>query len=206
MPSSPDEACSLQKINHGKTNTMLRFALLLFSFILSFASIAQELGSLTVEKIMRDPKWIGTSPSNPFWSHDGTMLYFQWNPEKNLGDSTYYITVKNFNPVKASVEEKQSIISASNAEYNKARTTYTYSKDGDVFYVNLKSNRTIRITQTTESESNPQFSFNETRIVYHRNSNLYSWDIQTGETIQLTNTGRSSERSERRQNESSRNP
>jgi len=44
------------------------------------ATSAQQLGKLTVEKIMRDPKWIGTSPSNPMWSVDGNLLFFNWNP------------------------------------------------------------------------------------------------------------------------------
>src|SRR5882724_7365814 len=39
-------------------------------------------GKLTVEKIMQDPKWIGTSPSDPYWSRDGKYLFFNWNPEK----------------------------------------------------------------------------------------------------------------------------
>jgi hypothetical protein len=36
---------------------------------------------LTVEKIMKDPKWIGTSPSNVFWSQDSKSVFFSWNPK-----------------------------------------------------------------------------------------------------------------------------
>jgi hypothetical protein len=48
--------------------------------------------SLTIEKIMSDPEWIGTSPSNPFWNADGSKLFFEWNPEKAPSDSLYFIT------------------------------------------------------------------------------------------------------------------
>ncbi|MEN9600268.1 MAG: hypothetical protein RL596_2592, partial [Bacteroidota bacterium] len=34
---------------------------------------------LTVEKIMSDPRWIGTSPSNAFWSNDNKTVFFSWN-------------------------------------------------------------------------------------------------------------------------------
>ncbi|UCC44383.1 MAG: hypothetical protein JSU65_00175, partial [Candidatus Zixiibacteriota bacterium] len=36
---------------------------------------------LTVEKIMRDPKWIGESPDWISWSEDSKSIYFWWNPE-----------------------------------------------------------------------------------------------------------------------------
>lgn len=48
-------------------------------FLLSFTLQAQTLTELTVEKIMRDPRWIGSSPSNIFWGQDGQTLYFNWN-------------------------------------------------------------------------------------------------------------------------------
>ena len=54
--------------------------------ILSSRISAQE---LTVEKIMRDPQWIGTSPDNVFWGADNQTVYFSWNPEKKLSDSRY---------------------------------------------------------------------------------------------------------------------
>ncbi|HEV7781525.1 MAG TPA: DPP IV N-terminal domain-containing protein, partial [Chitinophagaceae bacterium] len=156
--------------------------------LLSFTSFSQGPSKLTVEKIMRDPKWIGTSPSGTFWSQDGTKLYFLWNPEKAPSDSLYYITITNKTPVKATVAEKQVLNAQGNPNYNLSRTQQVYVKDGDIFYTDIKTGKIKRITQTVDVESNPQFSFNETKIVYSRNQNLYAWDIMNGETIQLTNT------------------
>ncbi len=157
--------------------------------LLSFSQLhaQQKLGKLTVEKIMRDPQWIGTSPSNVQWSNDGSRLYFNWNPEKNTADSLYSISIMNRTPVKASSAETQTFNATGNFVYNQSRSAYTYSKDGDVFFVDMRSNKTKRITQTNDFESNPQFSFNQAKIVYNRNMNLYAWDIATGETMQLTN-------------------
>jgi Tol biopolymer transport system component len=149
--------------------------------------IAQKLDKLTVGKIMRDPKWIGTSPSNLSWSNDGKTLYFSWNPEQATSDSLYYITLDNKNPVKATTAQKRHMATINNTIYNQARTAYIYASNGDVFITELKPARTRRITQTLDNESNPQFSFNDAKVVYTRNSNLYAWDIATGETQQLTN-------------------
>src|SRR5688572_33011942 len=79
-------------------------------------------GKLTVETIMRDPKWIGTSPAGPQWSTDGKTLYFSWNPEKAIADSLYFITLENKTPVKATVYQKQLFIAANALQYNKPRT------------------------------------------------------------------------------------
>jgi dipeptidyl aminopeptidase/acylaminoacyl peptidase len=162
---------------------------ILFLLLLSIAiktNAQNPLGKLTVEKIMRDPKWIGTSPSNLSWSADGKTLYFSWNPENAPADSLYYVTASNKTPVKATVTQRQQLLAANNLVYNKKRTAYTYVKEADVFYTELKPARTRRIVRSTDIEFNPQFSFNDTKLVYTRNQNLYAWDIATGETIQLT--------------------
>lgn len=142
---------------------------------------------LSVEKIMRDPKWIGTSPSNLQWSNDGQQLFFNWNPGKAAADSLYYITLTNHVPAKATPQQVQELNSTGTYVYNLLRTAYVFSKDGDIFYGDVKTGKTKRITQTTDAESNPQFSFSETKIVYTRNQNLFAWDIAGGETLQLTN-------------------
>jgi dipeptidyl aminopeptidase/acylaminoacyl peptidase len=174
---------------------MLRFfSSLFFLFLLVSANAQTSLDKLTVEKIMRDPKWMGSSPSSTSWSADGSRLFFQWNPNNEPADSLYYITGDNKTPVKATVAQKQDLLQVNALTYNMARTAYVYNKDGDIFFTELKPRRNRRVTQTIESESNPQFCFNESRIVYSRNQNLYAWDINSGETIQLTNirTGESS--------------
>jgi len=164
----------------------------LFAFGLALLSAShclsqQKLDKLTVEKIMRDPKWIGTSPSNVYWSADGNTLYFNWNPDNSPSDSVYFITLTNHNPAKASITQKQNIVSYSNTTWNTARTAYVFTKDGDIFFRDLKTGNTKRIVQTTETEINPVFSFDDKKIVYTSNMNLYAWDIASGETMQLTN-------------------
>ena len=164
---------------------LFAFVFLLFSLTICLAQ--QKLDKLTVEKIMRDPKWIGTSPSNIYWGADGNSLYFNWNPDNLSSDSVYFITLTNHNPVKASVEQKQNIIPVYSTTWNQNRTACVFTKDGDVFFKDIKTGNTKRIIQTTEKETNPVFSFDDKKIVYTSNLNLYAWDIATGETMQLTN-------------------
>lgn len=154
--------------------------------IATIASSQKTLGPLTVEKIMRDQKWIGSSPSNPYWSADGKYLFFLWNPDNAKADSVYYVTLTDKTPKKATYEMRQAIPSLNSIVYNNGRTAYTYTRDGDLFYVDAaKAER--RITQTLEAETSPQFAQGDTKIVFSRSQNLFAWDIATGLTTQLTN-------------------
>jgi len=166
----------------------MRKSVVFFAMLVSASCIAQtQLGKLTVEKIMRDPKWIGTSPSNVNWSYDSKYIYFNWNPEKAVADSLYYISSANLVPQKASYQQKQSLLRPDDIAYNSNRTSFVYDKEGDIFFADTKTGKERRITQTEDIESNPRFSFNDTKVVYSLNQNLYAWDISTGFTMQLSN-------------------
>lgn len=158
--------------------------------LVCFSSFAQ----LTVEKIMRDPKWIGTSPSNVFWSADSKKIYFSWNPDKKISDSTYVYTVgTNGAPARASLQEVQVAQAQNNAVFNEARTKMLYVLRGDLYLVDIASGKTTRITQTQDQEFAPRFILKDEWVVYNRNQNLYAWHTQNGSTLQLTNISRGAE-------------
>ncbi len=166
---------------------MKNFALAL-AILIAQVSVAQnQLGKLTVEKIMADPKWMGSSPSNLQWSADGKLLYFRWNPDAVAADSIYYISTENTTPQKATIAMRQNQVLAGRVNYNFAHTAYTYGQNGDLYYVSAIGIAPIRITQTTDMETSPQFGFNEKKIVYEKDNNLFAWDISNGTTMQLTN-------------------
>lgn len=148
---------------------------------------------LTVEKIMRDPKWIGTSPSNISWSPDSRSVYFNWNPTGAVSDSTYYYHLSGGEPQKAGYFEAQKINAMSTAVYNSNYSQFVYTYRGDLYLADARSGKTIRITQTEESESQPRFIMKDEWVCYNRNQNLYAWNIHTGVTQQLTNITRGAE-------------
>ena len=159
-----------------------------FAWLMVLAANAQnQLGKLTVEKIMRDPEWMGTSPANISWSYDSKYIYFNWNPEKAITDSLYYVSKENLVPQKTSYQQRQSLLRKRDITYNSNRTVYVYDKDGDIFMADAKTGKERRITQTEGFETNPSFSFNDAKIVYTLNQNLYAWEIATGLTVQLSN-------------------
>jgi dipeptidyl aminopeptidase/acylaminoacyl peptidase len=142
---------------------------------------------LTVEKIMRDPKWIGTSPNNVFWSQDSKTVFFGWNPTQQISDSVYQFTIGTKDPSSSNYLETQKAAAINNGIYNSTYTELTYVYRGDIFLLDLKSNKTIRVTQTEDFESNPKFANNNEWLVYNKNQNLYAWNKKAGTTQQLTN-------------------
>ncbi|WP_240773237.1 prolyl oligopeptidase family serine peptidase [Pontibacter sp. SGAir0037] len=160
---------------------------LLFCLLLGGSAVqAQQRNMvLSVEKIMRDPKWIGTSPDNVFWSEDGSKVYFSWNPEGNRYDSLYSVLVSGKNMKKVSAQERRNLPSPY-GRYNKARTKKVYEKNGDIFLYDIKSGKVQQVTNTTERESSPSFSFDEQEVLYLSNGNMFSWSHSSGQVRQLS--------------------
>src|SRR5258706_6326934 len=157
---------------------------LLFLLLIAVSAQAQQLAPLTVEKIMRDPKWMGVAPSNIFWSEDGKQIYFNWNPEKLPGHSLYAVSLTNLTPATVSPAFRRQLPSFGN--YNQAHTKKVFEKNGDIFLLYILTNKTVQITNSVERESNPSFSFDERKVVFIASSNLFSWDSGSGSFTQLT--------------------
>ncbi|CAN5351481.1 prolyl oligopeptidase family serine peptidase [soil metagenome] len=156
---------------------------------------------LTVETIMQDPKtWVGTSPSNPFWSDDSRTLYFNWTPpvntEKAKSDSLYKVTftasAKNkklaaSQPVKVSPAERRALTTGPTTAYNQAFTQRLFERQGDIFLVDVRSGSIRQLTNTVEVETDAVFSGDQQHVVFRRTgSNLFSIDLKTGLLTQLT--------------------
>ncbi len=135
---------------------------------------------------MRDPKWIGTSPSGVHWSDDSKKLYFDWNPKGTDRDSLYSITTNNTNPAAVSLDERKAMV-PEGGEWNKKYTIKLFEKYGDIFVSDILKGKITRLTNTTDRESNPRFSGDENSVVFVRNENLYALRLSNGELIQLTN-------------------
>lgn len=164
----------------------MRHTLVCTIFILIVGGLrAQSLGELSVEKIMRDPKWIGTAPTSITWSANSKTVYFNWNPERAAADSLYKISLQNHTPQKVSKQERLSLPS-SFGTYNKSFTQMLYEKNGDLFLLNAASGKVTQLTNTVDRESGATFSGDEKKIIYSVDQNLFARELSTGNITQLT--------------------
>lgn len=164
---------------------MKKCFLLLWLFTPFFVT-AQQLAPLTVDKIMRDPSWIGASPSRPFWSPDGQRLYFFWNPDQSASDSLYFITLKNNKPAKVAAGQRSLIFAEHSGQYNQKRDQLVFVKDKALQLLDIPSGKISTLFKTSQSIRDPRFGFRDQKIIFRMDDNLYACSLFSGAVIQLT--------------------
>jgi len=173
------------KILHFNTIKINFLFFLFFVSLLSFQGIAQT-SELSVEKIMQDPSWMGTFPSNINWSEDSKTIYFDYNLQKDPSDSIYKIQLSQQGTIaKVSLEEQLNKIS-SRGDYNKDHSQKIFVKDGSLMLFSAKEKATKTLLSLGESISNPNFQQNEDLISFELEDNLYLYDLKKGSLKKLT--------------------
>lgn len=162
----------------------LTYAILILALFSVPAHLMPQ-SSLTIEKIMQGDKFTGVSPESPRWSPYGNNLYFRWTENPDSSPVLYVLREGTSNPQKVDIEELKSLI-PSGGRYNLSRSLYVYSKDGDIYLLDVRKGTVKQITSTSTPETSPWFSRKEDKILYISNNNIFSWEIATGALIQLT--------------------
>ncbi|GGB85292.1 S9 family peptidase [Dyadobacter sediminis] len=179
-----------------------RFPFFLFLLFTNASLSAQSLAPLTVEKIMRDPKmWIGTSPSDITWADNSASVYFEWNPDKNPGDSLYNYSLGTKKISKVTLEERKRM-PGKNGVYNRLHTARLYEKKDDIFLISYKDFSIRQLTNTVEKEQDPEFSGDEKSVIFKRGNNLFSISLSSGLLSQLTDFKTGNKKSEPKPDES----
>ncbi len=160
------------------------FLLLFFS---SFSLSAQRLAPLTVDKIMRDPSWIGFSPSQPFWSPNGQRLYFFWNPDESPSDSLYFITVRGTKPQKTTSSQRQLALAERSGVFNADRNKIVFQQNNSLKVLDIPSGHLKTLLQTSKNITYPHFSFHDMKVIFRMEDNLYACSLSSGSITQLTN-------------------
>ena len=158
----------------------------LFLFlILSAVAKAQQLAPLTVQKIMRDPKWMGVAPTNYRWSGDSKTVFFNWNPENKEKDPAYKVGVLSNKP-EITDDNAAEKAAEKNYSFNKDKTLGLSEKGGDIYLFNFKTNKETRLTNTVDREMGSYFLYNND-VIFQRGDNLFQISLSTAEMKQLTN-------------------
>jgi len=154
--------------------------------LLGFTLNAQSLAPLTVEKIMRDAKWMGTQPSNVHWSPEGNNVYFNWNPDQAESDSLYTISLTNREPTLVTLSSQVNMPPFKGISYNSTGTQLVYARYGNLFLYNVGQGTTQQLTYTQIKELAPVFTANDSSIVYRSGTDLYTIDLSSGVIQQIT--------------------
>ena len=176
-----------------------RILLLLLVLLTSQHSFAQE-STLSVEKIMQDPLWMGTFPTEISWGVNSENIYFMYNPEANPSDSLYRINIKNTGKIIPVDWKEQNELLPKYGDFNKKRTKKVYSRNGSLFIFDLKRQKEQELLDLGENISEPKFLANENLISFVMDKNAYLFHLDSARINKLTNI-KSGEEKEQKEEE-----
>jgi dipeptidyl aminopeptidase/acylaminoacyl peptidase len=172
-----------------------RIVVFIVFIILSHFQIVNAQNSLTVEKIMQNPKWMGTFPSNVQWGENGKAIFFNYNKEGDPADSLYKIEISNLSKItKVSINEIKSQIPSSaisNLDFSKK----VYAKNNELFLYDIKSGLSEKLISFSEAIVQPVFLANQNRIGFSSGVNYFIYDLakKNIEQVAVIKTGKKPE-------------
>ncbi|OBX25758.1 dipeptidyl aminopeptidase/acylaminoacyl peptidase [Gelidibacter algens] len=160
------------------------FFSILFSVL--FINIYAQQSDLSVEKIMQDPKWMGTFPSNIKWDQNSSAIYFNYNRDDDPSDSLYRIRLKNPKNIEKVTWTEEKDIDFARGTYNSKKTKKIYAKGNTLIIFDVKSDKETELLQFPKNISNPNFLANEDWIAFEADDNAYIYSQETGILKKLT--------------------
>ncbi|HET8855742.1 MAG TPA: S9 family peptidase [Salinimicrobium sp.] len=154
---------------------------------LIFHTAAAQQSELSVEKIMQDPSWMGTFPSDITWGEHSENIYFDYNLAGDPEDSLYKISLESPEKIlKVSLEEQQEMI-PEYGDYNSDRSKKLYTRDGALVIYDRDSREEKVLLELGENINNPIFLNDEDRIAFSIENNAYIYNLENGSLDKLTN-------------------
>ncbi len=161
--------------------------LLLFILASAFSNISAQQSELSVEKIMQDPKWMGTFPSNIHWGVESENIYFDYNPDGDPADSLYRINIHSLGKIKeVSPQEKENLV-PQQGDFNEKRTKKVFTEEGRLVLYDSRSEEKKQLLDLGGKIENPQFLKDESKIGFVFNNNAFVYDLKSGSIKKITN-------------------
>ena len=162
---------------------------LTFLFLISItATCFSQTSELSVEKIMQDPQWMGTFPSDVHWGAQSENIYFDYNPEQNPSDSLYKININSLDKIeKVSLREKRKLISPYGSSFNENKTQELYTDNGTLFLYEVKKDKSRQLIELDGRIQDPVFLKDENTIAFEYKDNGYIYNLKTGSLDKITN-------------------
>lgn len=160
------------------------FLSLLFSVL--FINLFAQQSELSVEKIMQDPKWMGTFPSNVKWDQNSSGIYFNYNKDADPADSLYRIHLAAPKKIEKISWTEEKEIDFARGTYNKSQSKKIYSKGNTLIIFDIKSGKETELLQFPQNIGRPSFLANEDWVAFEADNNAYIYSLDSGILKKLT--------------------
>jgi dipeptidyl aminopeptidase/acylaminoacyl peptidase len=165
---------------------MQRKLLLLPILLFALTEVSAQ-SPLSVEHIMRDPKWMGVFPSSPEWSDDGKTIFFKYNLEGDPTDSLYKINLANPSQITKVHWPEEKALARPQSDFNADQSQRIYRKDNLIMLEDLEKNTNATLLEWHEPVTNLRFLANENRVAFNASGNIYVFDRSSKTVSKVTN-------------------
>ena len=138
---------------------------------------------------MRGPGLVGHEPAGVRWSHDASVIYFQWkkynDPLETPMDT--YVVNRDGSGLRKLSEEEAKLAPPMGGERSKDKKWTVYAESGDLFLYDNEKGTRRQLTKTGDVESQPHFARGlANKITFVRNNNLFAMALDEPMIEQLT--------------------
>ncbi|WP_333693441.1 S9 family peptidase [Flavobacterium sp.] len=159
---------------------MRLFIILMGLLTLVNHSYSQE---LVLSEIMKGDEFIGHQPENPRWSLDGTTVYFDWNPNNEVGNSTFFWKKGMKNPEKLTQNLDLYPLSF---DFPNEFDELFYSQNGNLYKYDKKIKKHQIVIASSNRISNIVRSVQPHILYFQQNQNIYRLNWKDFSLVQLT--------------------
>ncbi|MBN7816564.1 S9 family peptidase [Algoriphagus pacificus] len=160
----------------------------LFFLPLLFIALTQAYAqsTLSVEYIMRDPKWMGTFPSSARWDDASKQIYFRYNVENDPADSLYKINLDNPKAITKVHWPEENSLRKNSASLNAAKTHRLFLEDQTIKIEDLAKGTETVVLEWFQNLSNPSFLADENLVSFTSDGNIFVVNRSTGNVNKVT--------------------
>jgi dipeptidyl aminopeptidase/acylaminoacyl peptidase len=147
-------------------------------------AVAQSEPALTLDRIMADPDWIGSSVEQTWWSWDGQTAVYSRKREASNTRDLWQVPVVGGLPMLLA-DDARAGLDAASPKYDPTRTRAAFVRNGDIFVRDLRNGTLTQLSRTEAEESRPQWS-SDGGLVWRAGNDWYRWSVATG-VVQAAN-------------------
>lgn len=156
-------------------------------FLVLFYSADFCYSQLDLKEIMKGPDFIGYLPENPYWSYDGTKIYFDYRAESDRGNSLHQFDLKS-----KTIQKLDSTARVQTIAYDLSQDAFShlyFERDNTLASVDKINKRISLCNQGMESIQNIQRLNDANKLFFQQGINLFEWQNKDGKSSmrQLTN-------------------
>lgn len=150
-------------------------ALLLAPLAATSRPATDSAATLSLERIMSEPDWIGPSVESPRWSVDGSAIFYELKRDGTDIRDLYRVDPASGKSVR--VEDSQLAQTNGTPMFNRQHTHAAWLRHGDVFIQRLSNGTLTQVTRSNGSESKLQWMADGTGVQYRANGSWYAFRL-----------------------------